>query len=124
MIGLRSLPKHCFREYNWSMKLIQLLTIFLASLCMSNSYAQPKKDAKIEAPAAAAKTGTLLDVNAATAEELQKLPGIGAVYSKKIIDNRPYSGKDDIVAKAGVPQATYDKIKDMIIAKKATAKKK
>ena len=113
-----------FREYNWSMKLIRLLTIFLASLCMINSYAQPKKDAKKEAPAATAKTGTPLDVNSATAEELQKLPGIGAAYSKKIIDNRPYNGKDDIVAKAGVPQATYDKIKDMIIAKKAAAKKK
>ena len=93
---------------------------------MINSYAQPKKDMKKEAPAAAAKTGALLDINSATAEELQKLPGIGPAYSKKIIDNRPYNGKDDIVAKAGVPQATYDKIKDMIIAKqsaKSTKKK-
>ncbi len=106
------------------MKLIRLLTVLVASLCMVTAYAQPKKDAKKEAPAATAKAGAPLDINSATLEQLQKLPGIGAVYSKKIIENRPYNGKDDIVAKAGVPQATYDKIKDMIIAKKAAAPKK
>ena len=105
------------------MKLIRLLTVLVASLCMVTAYAQPK-DTKKEAPAATAKAGAPLDLNSATLEQLQKLPGIGAVYSKKIIENRPYNGKDDIVAKAGVPQATYDKIKDMIIAKKPTAAKK
>ena len=106
------------------MKLIRILTMLLATMCMINSYAQPKKDAKKEAPAATAQAGPLTDINSASLEELQKLPGIGAAYSKKIIDNRPYNGKDDIVAKAGVPQGVYDKIKDMIIAKKSAAKKK
>ena len=101
------------------MKLLRLLTVLIASLCMATSYAQPN-DTKKVAPAVAAKAAPL-DINSATAEQLQKLPGIGAAYSKKIIDNRPYNGKDDIVAKAGVPQATYDKIKDMIIAKKPSA---
>ena len=105
------------------MKLIRLLTVLVACLCMVSANAQPK-GAKKEAPAATAKAGAPLDINSATLEQLQKLPGIGAAYSKKIIENRPYNGKDDIVAKAGVPQATYDKIKDMIIAKKPAAKKK
>ena len=67
--------------------------------------------------ASAAEKAEPLDLNTATADQLKALPGIGDVYSKKIIEHRPYKRKDELVQKKVIPQATYDKIKDQIVAK-------
>jgi DNA uptake protein ComE-like DNA-binding protein len=84
----------------------------------SDAKTTDKKDDK-----AADKKKGPLDINTATVDELQTISGIGEAYSKKIVENRPYARKDEIVKKAGVPQATYDKIKDQIIAKQPKATK-
>jgi competence protein ComEA len=89
---------------------------------MAISQPQDSNAAKPAAKPAAAPASALLDINTATKEQLDGLPGIGAVYSQKIIDGRPYTRKDQLIQKKIIPQATYDKIKDKIIAKKlATA---
>jgi DNA uptake protein ComE-like DNA-binding protein len=66
--------------------------------------------------AAAAATSAPLDINTATADQLKAFPGIGDAYSKRIIDGRPYTAKNQLVTRGILPQATYDKIKDKIIA--------
>jgi len=89
-----------------------VLALLLWAAPSSVAQTAPKKPA----PAAAAKT-ELLDINSASKAELTTLSGIGDAYSQKIIDGRPYKRKDELVSKKIVPQATYDKIKDLIIAR-------
>jgi DNA uptake protein ComE-like DNA-binding protein len=67
-------------------------------------------------PAAATTSAAPLDINTATADQLKAFPGIGDVYSKRIIDGRPYTAKNQLVTRGILPQATYNKIKDQIIA--------
>lgn len=98
--------------------------MFIGMAVNAPLYAQGSKDAPKTPVAAKAKTGELLDLNSATIDQLKVLPGIGDAYSKKIVDGRPYARKDQLVSKNIIPQATYDKIKDLVIAKQSTAKKK
>src|ERR1700748_396967 len=91
-----------------------LVAMFALSLMSGLATAQTKT-AK-PAPAATA-SADLLDINSATKDQLDALPGIGEKYSQKIIDGRPYAKKTDLTRKKVIPSATYAKIKDMIIAK-------
>ncbi len=69
------------------------------------------------------KAKSLLDINSASEQALQQLPGIGTAYAAKIVQNRPYASKNQLVSKQVIPSATYEKIKDLIIAKQGAATK-
>jgi competence protein ComEA len=78
--------------------------------------AQPPKDPpkpQPKAPPVAAKKEAL-DINSASADELKAVKGIGEADAKKIIENRPYRTKDELVEKKVLSKATYDKIKNQI----------
>lgn len=87
-----------------------LLLCFSLPVISQAPAAKPTVSQKIAADA------DKLDLNTATAEQLKALPGIGDAYAKRIIDGRPYTAKNQLTTKGILPGATYDKIKDQVIA--------
>jgi competence protein ComEA len=55
-----------------------------------------------------------ININQATAEELETLPGIGKVTAQKIIKNRPYQKIDELLTKKVIGKSNFEKIKDLI----------
>jgi len=103
-----------------ALALLTALILALGVAAAPHAYAQAKKDtAPTPAKADTKPEGkkALVDINSASADELKALPGVGDAYSKKIIENRPYAKKDQLVSRKVVPEKTYQGIKDMIIAK-------
>jgi DNA uptake protein ComE-like DNA-binding protein len=90
---------------------------------MTSVAAQSSSDSSMSAKAskAIAAMGEKLDINSATKDQLDGLPGIGGAYAQKIIAGRPYRTKRDLVTKKIIPQSLYEKIKDQIIAHHSTA---
>jgi DNA uptake protein ComE-like DNA-binding protein len=102
-----------------------LVLAVMLGLLSGMGMAQKKATAKKGAVTASEKApaAKLVDINSASKEELSALPGIGDVYSQKIIDGRPYKTKTDLTRKKIIPAATYAKIKNLIIAKQPEGEK-
>ncbi len=101
-------------------KLIAQIAVLIFALSLVNGVASAQtssSSAAGSAMSAAQNMAEKLDINTATVDQLKALPGIGDAYSQKIIAGRPYRAKNQLVQKKIIPQAVYDKIKDMIVAK-------
>ena len=107
------------------MRKLTLAILAVAALGFtSSSFAQSPSTSSQMAPAkpavttaAPAPVGALVDINSASKDDLDKLPGIGAARADAIIKGRPYKGKNELADKKIIPQNVYDGIKDKIIAK-------
>jgi len=95
-----------------------LSCLLVLAVSFSHAKQAPTSPQKGKAPAATAQAkAPVMDINSASKDELMQLKGIGTAYADKIIQHRPYKGKDDLVNKKIIPKATYDGIKDLIIAR-------
>lgn len=80
----------------------------------------PKTGESASAPAVAGTTSTAntsgqININSASASELDSLPGVGVVTVQKIISGRPYQAIDELLSKKVVSKSVFDKIKDQLI---------
>lgn len=60
--------------------------------------------------------GNVVNVNSATAQELEALPGIGPVTAGKIIAGRPYNSVEELLIKNAIGRALYEKIGSQLTA--------
>ncbi len=115
---------------------VLLLSAF--AVLQAQSPAKPSQPAKPTSPSATTQTSTAskataaqksteaadkLDINTASVDQLKTLPGIGDAYAAKIVGGRPYTAKNQLTTKGVIPQGTYEKIKDQIVAPRVAAKK-
>lgn len=126
---------------------VVMAAFMVAAFACSPVFAAEKKDKKTDAKAAETKKADakpaanaadkktdekavkadagkteLVDINSATKEQLMAIPGIGEAYAQKIISGRPYKMKTQLKGKV-LPDATYEKVADKIIAKQPAKKK-
>lgn len=96
--------------------LAAVLALPAAAQTTQTTPAKPTPSLATPAPSASAKPG-LMDINSASADDLDTLPGIGQARALAIIKGRPYNGKDDLLNRKILPPGVYDGIKNKIIAK-------
>ena len=67
--------------------------------------------------------GGYIDINGASKEQLNKLPGITDAFADKIIAGRPYSSKSNLVTRGVIPDGVYYALKGRIVARRPASKR-
>lgn len=106
------------------MTILRIGTVLLAALLATGALAQTPQTgaapaAQPAAPAAAPAKAPLIDINSASKDELDVLPGIGPARAEAIIKGRPYKGKDELLRKKVLPESVYEGVKERIVARQS-----
>ncbi len=117
VVPLEGVPMTFVRRIAAAALFLTVLPLLQAQTSAKSSKAAATASTQPAAGNSAA-AGEKLDINTATADQLKSFNGIGDAYAKRIMDGRPYTMKTQLVTKGVLPQATYNKIKDNIVASK------
>jgi competence protein ComEA len=108
------------RAYTKYLLKFVLLAFFAASILVIRSSPLAAQNSSSTAQSTQTAKSAKVDINSASKDQLDALPGIGQAYAQKIVDGRPYRTKTDLLNRHILPSSTYDKIKDQIIAKQGS----
>lgn len=59
-------------------------------------------------------SNALININSASLNELDALPGIGQVYGQNVIEHRPYSNVGELLSRGVLKKSVFEKIKDLV----------
>jgi competence protein ComEA len=100
---------------------MKFLAMTLATLLTSAAFAQIPDASALKAQATQQATAlqekATVNLNTASPEDLAKLPGIGPVRAKAIIDARPYHDVTDLKKVKGIGDGTIAKLKGLVTTK-------
>ncbi len=95
---------------------LRLLSGYVLAAAATVASAQPPAPQRPQPAPSTQPTRDLLDINTATPQQLNALPGFGPAYTRRVIAGRPYTAKNQLVTRGVLPQAAYERISSQIIA--------
>jgi competence protein ComEA len=98
------------REVNLAAVLTSGQQIYVPAITERSLLSEQTESDKV----AANDSNSSININTASASELETLPGVGPATAEKIIAGRPYDNINDITSVSGIGDATLAKIKDLI----------
>jgi competence protein ComEA len=102
------------KNFNLADKLVDGEKIYLPTISEISHFGDLGLSTSGQVAGTSAKVATPININTASASQLDTLYGVGEARAKSIIDGRPYQKIEDLVSRKIISQSIYDRIKEQI----------
>jgi competence protein ComEA len=79
----------------------------------------PSRDSTLDQRTTSTNSTQKVDLNAASQEELQRLPGVGPATAKAIVAARPFKSVNELTNVNGISEARFSKLKPLVSVRPA-----